>query len=70
MPLEVTTSALVGPVADTLAARIEARRAALVVAATHGRGGLARAWLGSVADKVVRSACVPVLLHRPREEER
>ena len=31
---------------------------------THGRGGLARLLVGSVADKVLRSASVPVLIHR------
>ena len=31
---------------------------------THGRGGLSRLLLGSVADKVVRGASVPVLVHR------
>jgi nucleotide-binding universal stress UspA family protein len=36
----------------------------LIVLATHGRGGLARAILGSVADKVVRAARIPVLLVR------
>jgi nucleotide-binding universal stress UspA family protein len=32
---------------------------------THGRHGLARLFLGSVADKVIRGASVPVLVHRP-----
>jgi nucleotide-binding universal stress UspA family protein len=32
---------------------------------THGRRGLARLFLGSVADKVIRAASVPVLIHRP-----
>ena len=36
----------------------------LIALATHGRGGLQRALLGSVADKVVRGAHVPVLLVR------
>jgi nucleotide-binding universal stress UspA family protein len=39
----------------------------LIALATHGRGGLARLLLGSVADKVVRGASVPVLLRRSRE---
>lgn len=37
----------------------------LVAMATHGRAGLTRAILGSTADKVVRGAHVPILLHRP-----
>lgn len=43
-----------------------------IVMSTHGRGGLGRWVYGSVADKVLRSACVPVLLVRatanPREQ--
>jgi len=34
--------------------------------ATHARGGLSRAWLGSVAHDLVRLAAVPVLLIHPR----
>lgn len=37
----------------------------LIVMATHGRGGLVRAALGSTADRVVRSGAAPVLLVRP-----
>jgi nucleotide-binding universal stress UspA family protein len=37
----------------------------LIAMATHGRGGAARALLGSVADKVVRSSPVPTLLFHP-----
>ncbi len=37
----------------------------LVVMTTHGRGGLARFWLGSVADMLVRLTHVPLLLLRP-----
>lgn len=42
----------------------------LIVLATHGRGGLARMVLGSVADKVVRGAGVPVLVVQPAEPPR
>jgi nucleotide-binding universal stress UspA family protein len=37
----------------------------LIVMATHGRGALMRAIVGSVADKVMRTSSVPVLLVRP-----
>jgi nucleotide-binding universal stress UspA family protein len=37
----------------------------LVVMTTHGRTGLSRMWLGSVADAVVRGSSKPVLLVRP-----
>jgi nucleotide-binding universal stress UspA family protein len=39
----------------------------LVALETHGRRGLSRLILGSVADKVIRGASVPVLVHRPRQ---
>ena len=37
----------------------------LIALATHGRGGLKRLLVGSVADKVVRGATTPVLVYRP-----
>jgi nucleotide-binding universal stress UspA family protein len=43
----------------------EARSADLVALSTHGRGGVRRLLLGSVADKVLRGAAVPVLVCRP-----
>ena len=39
-----------------------------IVMSTHGRGGLSRWVFGSVADKVLRHASVPVLLIRAKEE--
>jgi nucleotide-binding universal stress UspA family protein len=43
----------------------------LIVMGTHGRSGLARALLGSVAETVMRRAPVPVLtLRMPRHEPR
>ncbi|HZT81311.1 MAG TPA: universal stress protein [Gemmataceae bacterium] len=38
----------------------------LIALATHGRRGLGRLVLGSVADKLIRAATVPVLVHRPQ----
>ena len=40
----------------------EAKRADLIVVGTHGRRGPGRWWLGSVAERVVRAAAVPVLV--------
>jgi len=39
----------------------------LIVMGTHGRGGLNRLLLGSVAERVIRSASVPVLTYRVGE---
>lgn len=41
----------------------------LVVMATHGWGGLQRAWLGSVTDGLVREARVPVVAFRPGKKD-
>ena len=41
------------------------RNADLIAMATHGRSGLQRLVLGSVADRVVRESHLPVLLVRP-----
>jgi len=41
-------------------------KADLVIVGTHGRKGIARALLGSVAEKVVRTAPCPVLSVGPR----
>jgi len=36
----------------------------LIIIATHGRSGVSRWVMGSVADRVLRTACVPVLMVR------
>jgi nucleotide-binding universal stress UspA family protein len=37
----------------------------LLAMATHGRGGVRRLLLGSVADKVIRTSAIPILLTGP-----
>ncbi len=56
-----------GRVTECLQLRADQVGADLVVMATHGRGALTRAWLGSTADAFVRRADQPVLLVRPPE---
>lgn len=41
----------------------------LIAMATHGRKGLSRLLMGSVAEEVLRMAAVPVLLDRPAQED-
>jgi len=41
----------------------------LIVMASHGRTGLAHLWLGSITEKVARSAPCPVLVIRPSAQE-
>ena len=65
---KVTGVTLHGPIAATLGEHIDLTGADLVVMTTHGRGMLERAWLGSVADALLRTVKVPMLLVRPRKE--
>jgi nucleotide-binding universal stress UspA family protein len=54
-----------GTVAPALCAFAGAVGADLIVLTTHGRGPLSRFWLGSVADELIRSSPIPLLVHRP-----
>jgi nucleotide-binding universal stress UspA family protein len=54
-----------GHVVPAICARVEAAHAPLVVMSTHGRTGIRRAWLGSVANGVLRHSSAPVLMLRP-----
>jgi nucleotide-binding universal stress UspA family protein len=59
--LEATVSVEPAPhVGDAIVAVARRIHADLIVMGTHGRGGLTRAVLGSVADQVVRRADCPV----------
>ncbi len=65
---EVETSCLRGRPHECLLEFAHRTEANLIVLATHGRGGLARAWLGSVTDKLLRESDVPLLVVRPSED--
>jgi len=55
----------VGRAADTILSYIDQNGVDLVIMSTHGRSGISRWFMGSVADKVVRNSKVPVLLISP-----
>ena len=63
----VRTELLLGDAATELCRYVEAHRIDLVVMTTHGRTGMSRLWLGSVADRMLRRLEVPVLLLHPSE---
>lgn len=56
-----------GPVVATLREQITSGHGDLVVMTTHGRGAVARFWLGSIADQLIREVTVPLLLVRSGE---
>lgn len=51
-------------IANVIVAEAERWQADLIVIGTHGRSGFSRLLLGSVAEGVVRTATIPVLLIR------
>jgi len=55
---------LEGKVAETLAHWAEQNGVDLIVIASHGRSGVSRWVMGSVADRLLRSGCVPVMMIR------
>jgi len=59
-----TYVALDGPPTETLCTYAEQNGIDLIVVGTHGRTGLQRLLMGSVAETVVRRAHVPVLAFR------
>ncbi len=62
-----TVETIAGHADEEILAAADRIPASMVVMATHGRGGLQRLFLGSVADKVMRTAHQPTLLISPRE---
>lgn len=67
--VNTTGAALNGPVVEAIAKRAREVSADLVVITSHGRTGLSRAWLGSVADGIIRHVGIPVLMLRPTSLE-
>ena len=60
--VDVETAAYYGEAAEVILQQARERNVDLVVMSTHGRSGLGRWIYGSVADRVMRHAEVPVML--------
>lgn len=63
--MTVVTKVLPGEVANQMVEYIEKSGVDLLLIATHGRSGISRWVWGSVADKLLRSSCIPVFVVRP-----
>lgn len=61
---ELYSEVLLGNVANSLADYSENNDFDLILIATHGRSGVSRWVRGSIADKVLRSSSIPVLMVR------
>jgi nucleotide-binding universal stress UspA family protein len=64
-----STAFLTGSPAKRIVDRAKEDGADLIVMGTHGRGGLGHLLIGSVAERVVRTAACPVLTIRPSAVE-
>lgn len=62
--IDVRVLAVVGDVAETILETVEETGADAIVMGTHGRRGLSHLLLGSIAEKIVRHARVPVVTTR------
>jgi nucleotide-binding universal stress UspA family protein len=62
---KVETAVRFGEAAQEISDFVEYQHVDMVVMATHGRSGLGRVVMGSVAEKVLRSLHVPVMMVRP-----
>lgn len=67
--MEVSSQVKSGPVSRTLEGLASEAHADLIVLTTHGRGAWQRAWLGSVADSLIRRSSHPLLLLRKKRSE-
>jgi nucleotide-binding universal stress UspA family protein len=67
--LNATAEHVEGHAGDVIVDRAASLGAGLIIMATHGRSGLARAFVGNVADEVVRRSSCPVLLVRISDKE-
>jgi nucleotide-binding universal stress UspA family protein len=62
--VEVHKQLITGRAAESTAEYATKNAVDLIAIATHGRSGVSRWAWGSVADRILRSACVPVLMVR------
>ena len=63
--IEVTRAVAIGSPSQKIVETAEAEHVDLILMATHGRTGLSHLLIGSVAERVVRTAPCPVLTIRP-----
>jgi nucleotide-binding universal stress UspA family protein len=68
--LRIAQDVRIGDAQNGISMAVADRAADLVVMATHGRTGISRAVVGSVAGAVLRNAPAPVVLVGPREVAR
>jgi nucleotide-binding universal stress UspA family protein len=68
--LRIARHVVLAPAVDAIVRRARETGAGLIAMTTHGRSGVGRLLLGSVAERVLRAAPVPVLLWKAPAESR
>jgi len=66
--LKTNITVLIGNVAEEIVHFADEEDADLIIMASHGRSGISRWAIGSVAEKVFRATDVPVLLVKPKSD--
>jgi nucleotide-binding universal stress UspA family protein len=67
---EVTCIIIPGPPGEAIVEYACREQVSLIAMATHGRGGLGRLVLGSIADHVVKHSGLPILLIKPKKDNK
>lgn len=67
--IHATGKVLSGDVGEEILKYAAKKKVQLIIMGTHGYKGLERIMFGSVADKVVKTACCPVMTINPYREE-
>src|SRR5690349_2071187 len=68
--IAVSGTVLRGSASQMIRERVSTIGADLIVMTSHGRTGLSRTWLGSVAHDILRGSPAPVLMLRPNDRRK
>lgn len=69
MGIETSSEVIIGIPSEVILEKVAAVDADLVIMGSHGKTGLSRLLMGSVAEAVIRKAGVPVLIVKANEKE-
>jgi nucleotide-binding universal stress UspA family protein len=67
--IDVQADVMIGIPADMILSQVADFDASLLIMGSHGKTGLSRLLMGSVAEAVVRKAKIPVLIVKAEEKE-
>jgi nucleotide-binding universal stress UspA family protein len=59
---------LQGNIVDSIIKYTNDEKAELIIIGTHGRKGLEKMWLGSIAERVIKNSPCPTLTYNPYNE--